>query len=145
MMGKKVGVTIVCNEDCGNSPKNLFLRNFNVAAAKMNLSFIRKSITEDVVWHLFEPAGQKIITGRENVVSEYETNLVIVPVEFVIDTIVTHGHDGAVNGRIKAKNGKMYVFSDFYEFNSAKGAKIKSITSYIIELEASVQHRQSNL
>lgn len=145
MTGKKAGVRIICNEDCGNSPKNLFLKNFNIAAAKTNRSLIKRSITEDVVWHLFEPAGEKIIAGREIVVSEYETNLVIVPVEFVIDTIATHGYDGAVNGRIKAKNGKSYVFADFYKFNSVKGAKIKSITSYIIESAASVQHRQNNL
>ncbi len=145
MTSRMTKVKFVCKEDCGNSPKKLFLRDFNIAAAKAKLSFIKRKLTEDIVWHLFEPTGQKKITGRENVIQEYKDNLVIVPVEFVIDTIVTHGYDGAVNGRIKAKNGTSYVFSDFYKFNSAKGAKIKSITSYIIELAASVQHRQSNV
>ncbi len=32
------------------------------------------------------------------------------------------------------KTGKEYAFSEFYEFSGAKGAKIKSITSYVIEI-----------
>ncbi|MEW5797550.1 MAG: nuclear transport factor 2 family protein [Bacteroidota bacterium] len=134
-MGKAAGVRIVCKEDCGSSPKKLFLRDFNIAAAKVNLPFIKKSLTEDVMWHLFEPAGQKEIFGRDNVLQEYKNNLVIVPIEFVIDTIITHGYGGAVKGQIKSKDGKLYVFGDFYEFNSAKSVKIKSMTSYIVEIK----------
>lgn len=145
MTDRKMKVKFVCKEDCGNSPKKLFLRDFNVAAAKAHLSFIKKSLTEDVVWSLFEPAGQKIITGRENVLQEYKENLVIVPTEFVIDTIVTHGYDGAVNGRIKAEDGKSYVFSDFYEFNSAKGVKIKSMTSYIFDFAVNKNNKTVNI
>jgi hypothetical protein len=143
MRGDKV--KIVCKEDCGNSPKKIFLRDFNIAAAKANLSFIKRSLTEDVVWHLFEPSGQKEIIGFENVIQEYRDILAIVPAEFVIATIITHGHNGAVNGRIKAKDGTSHVFSDFYEFNSTKGVKIKGMTSYIIKLGASLQHRKSSL
>jgi hypothetical protein len=131
-------VKIICNEDCGNSPKNLFLRDFNVAVARGDFSFVKQHITEDITWHLFEQAGQKEITGSDNVLDEFTHNLVIVPDEFIIDTIITHGHDGAVNGRIEAKDGNSYVFSDFYRFNSAKGAKVKTITSYIIKVKKSL-------
>lgn len=127
-------VKITCKEDCGNAPKKILLRDFNVAAAKGELSFIGESITEDIIWHLFEPAGQKQITGKENVLKEYKDNLVLVPVEFIIETILTHGNAGAVNGMIKAKDGKSYVFSDVYKFTShAKSVKVKEMTSYIIE------------
>jgi hypothetical protein len=61
-------------------------------------------------------------------------NFVIVPVELLIEIIITHGHDGAVNGRIEAQDGNSYVFSDFYKFNSAKGTKIKTITSHILNV-----------
>src|SRR5574341_769874 len=127
-------VKITVSADCGNSPKNLLLRDFNIAVAKGNLSFVEQNIIEDVTWHLFEPSGQKQIHGRDNVIEEYTHNLVIVPLEVVIDTVITHGDAGAVNGAIKAKGGKSYVFCDIYRFSShAKGAKIKEMTSYIIE------------
>jgi hypothetical protein len=127
-------VKVVVSEDCGNSPKNLLLRDFNVAIAKGDFSVVEHTMSEDVVWNLFEPAGQAQIRGRDNVLQEYRHNLVIVPVEFSIDTIITHGNTGAVNGTIKARDKKSYVFCDIYKFSShAKSTKIKEMTSYIIE------------
>lgn len=66
MRDKRIKVKFVCKEDCGNSPKKLFLRNFNIAAAKVNLPYIKRSLTDDVVWHLSAPAGQKNIFGFSN-------------------------------------------------------------------------------
>ncbi len=127
-------VKIAISEDCGNSLKNLFLRVFNVAMVKGHLSFVSKGIAEDIIWHLYEPSGQKKIHGRDGVLKEYTNNLVIVPKEFFIDTVISHGNTGAVNGTIKSKDGKSYVFCDVYKFSShAKGDKIKEMTSYIIE------------
>jgi hypothetical protein len=93
-------VKVICKEDCGNAPKKLFLKDFNTAVARGNLPFIEPNITEDVTWHLFEPSGQKQILGRDNVLEEYKHNLVIEPVELAIDTIITQGDRGAVNGTI---------------------------------------------
>lgn len=105
-------VKIIVSADCGNSPKNLLLRDFNIAVAKGNLSFVEQNIADT-------------------------HNLIIVPLEVVIDTVITHGDAGAVNA-IKAKGGKSYVFCDIYRFGShAKGAKIKEMTSYIIETNKS--------
>src|SRR5688572_22466224 len=97
-------VTITVHEDCGNSPKNLLLRDFNIAAAKGDLSFVAQHIADDVIWRLYEPAGQKHIQGKENVIREYKDNLVIVPVRFSIDTVISHGKTGAVNGTIVAED-----------------------------------------
>jgi hypothetical protein len=127
-------VKIVISADCGNSPKNLLLRDFNIAMAKGDFSFIKKSLVDDVTWHLYEPSGQKEIHRRDGVLKEYTNNLVIVPKEFFIDTVISHGNIGAVNGTIRSKDGKSYVFCDVYKFGShAKGARIKEMTSYIIE------------
>ena len=127
-------VKIAISADCGNSPKNLFLRDFNAAMVKEDLSFVSKSIAKDIIWHLYEPSGQKEIQRRDGVLKEYANNLVIVPKEFFIDTVISHSNKGAVNGTIKSKDGKSYVFGDVYKFSShAKGDKIKEMTSYIIE------------
>lgn len=127
---------VIVGEDCGNSPKGLFLRDFNIAVAKGNIELISQSITEDVTWHLYEPSNQTTIEGKDNVLEEYVKNLVIVPAEFTINTIITHGDRGAVSGAIKAEDGESYVFCDVYKFSShAKDVKIKEMTSYIIRLE----------
>jgi ketosteroid isomerase-like protein len=129
-------VNIVGSENCGNSPKNLLLRDFNIAVAKGDLTFVDQSLTEDAVWNLFEPAGQKRIAGRENILKEYTENLVIKPEQLVIETVITHGDTGVVNGIIKAQDGRSYVFCDVYHFSShAKEATIKTMTSYIIEVK----------
>lgn len=127
-------VKVSCKEDCGNAPKKILLRDFNFAVARGNLSRASRYLAEEVTWHLFEPAGQKQIHGRENVIAEYEGNLVIEPVEFIVDSIITHGVKGAVNGSVKAKDGRSYVFCDVYQFSShTTSARIKEMTSYIIE------------
>ncbi len=126
--------TVTFPEDCGNSPRNLLLRDFNIAAAKGDLSFVERHLAEDVTWCLFEPAGQKTIHGREKVLDELKNNLVIEPVEFAIETVITHGKHGAVNGTIKATDGKTYVFCDVYTLSGhGKSDAITKMTSYIIE------------
>jgi hypothetical protein len=45
-------VKVIVGNDCGNSPKNLFLKDFNIAVAEGNIELISQSITEDVTWHL---------------------------------------------------------------------------------------------
>ena len=111
-------VKVIVSENCGNSPKSLLLRDFNIAVAKGNLPFVERNITEDITWHLFEPARQKQIRGISNVLKEYRQNPVIVPIEFIIDNVITHGDRGAVNGTIKAKDGKLYIYCNIYKFSS---------------------------
>ncbi|MEW6722848.1 MAG: nuclear transport factor 2 family protein [Candidatus Micrarchaeota archaeon] len=128
-------VKTACEEDCGNSPKKRLLRDFNFAVAKGGLRFVKKCLAEDAVWNLFEPSGQKRLAGRDDIILEYERNLAISPAQFAIRTIITHGNTGAVEGTIKAKGGKSYVFCDIYRFSShAKDAKIREMSSYIIEI-----------
>jgi hypothetical protein len=55
--------------------------------------------------------------------------------ELNISNIMTHGSTGAANGILIFENNKSYAFCDVYIFSSAaKNAKIKEITSYVIEV-----------
>ncbi len=54
--------------------------------------------------------------------------------ELILDQILSHGKAGAANGVMKLQIGKQYAFSDFYVFQGAKGIKVKSVTSYCIEI-----------
>ncbi len=122
---------IVSSPNCGNSPKMAFLKEFNIAFAKGNVDFLIESVTDEIVWNI---VGDKIITGKENFADELETMKTEKATELILDQILSHGKEGAVNGTIKMGNGKKYAFSDFYQFNGARGSKIKSMTSYVIEI-----------
>ena len=123
---------IIVGTNCGNSPKMVFLKEFNIAFAKGNVEFITDSVTDEIIWNI---VGDKNITGKKNFADELEKMKAEEPTELILNQILSHGKEGAVNGLMKMQNGKEYAFSNFYEFNGAKGAKIKSITSYIIEIE----------
>ncbi len=72
------------------------------------------------------------IEGKEKFTEELEKMKTKKASELTLDRILTHGKEGAVSRIMKMQNGKKYAFSDFYEFSGAKGAKLKSIISYVI-------------
>ena len=48
--------------------------------------------------------------------------------------VLTHGVSGAVDGIMLLEDGSRYAYCDVYRLNSsAKDAKIKVITSYVIK------------
>ncbi len=115
--------------DCGNAPKMEFLKQFNIAFAEGNTSFLLESVIDNIVWNL---VGDRSINGKAEFSAELDSMKNVSPTELTIEKIITHGKVGAVNGIMKMPNGKNYAFSDMYEFSSAKGTKIATITSYII-------------
>ncbi len=122
---------IISSHNCGSSPKMEFLKEFNIAFAKGNVEFITESVTDEIVWDII---GDRRIEGKEKFREELEKMKSKKTTELIIDQILSHGKEGATNGIMKMQNGKKYAFSDFYKFKGAKGSKIKSITSYVIEI-----------
>lgn len=123
--------TVTVSLDCGNAPKKEFIKDINIAFAKGNLDFLTESVTDNIVWNI---VGDKRIEGKEKFAAELEKMKERKASELTLDHILTHGREGAASGIIKMQNGRKYAFSDFYEFSGAKGAKIKSITSFVIEI-----------
>lgn len=122
---------ISVSTDCGNAPKKEFLKEINIAFAKGNSDFLTESVTDKIVWDI---VGDKKIEGKEKFTEELEKMKMKKASELILDRILTHGKEGAVSGIMRTQNGKKYAFSDFYEFSGAKAAKVKSITSYVIEI-----------
>ncbi|MEH0153099.1 nuclear transport factor 2 family protein [Limibacter armeniacum] len=118
-------------ENCGNSPKQHLLKEVNIAFAAGNVEFLLAHVTEDIIWTI---VGDKTIVGKQKFhealqeMKSYKTS------EVIIDKILTHGKEGAANGIMKMESGNSYAFADFYEFSSAKGVKIKAISSYVVEI-----------
>lgn len=122
---------IVSSPNCGNSPKMEFLKEFNIAFAKGNIEYITESVADEIDWNII---GDRKIEGKEKFIKELEKMKSEKATELIIDQILSHGKEGVTNGIMKMQNGKKYAFSDFYKFKGAKGAVIKSITSYVIEI-----------
>lgn len=122
---------VTSKADCGNSPKKLFLQQFNVAFAEGDIAFLTRSISDDIVWNM---VGDKAIQGKAAFESTLQEMEAYKADALVIHHIVTHGREASINGELTFPNGERYAFCDMVEFSGAKGDKIKSLTSYVIKL-----------
>jgi hypothetical protein len=124
-------VKLVIPEDCGNAPKKIILSDFTVAFAEGNEAVILDSFDDQVRW---EMVGSTTINGKKEAAVALKEMLDGSITELTIFDIITHGDSGTVNGRMKFKDGIVCGFCDVYKFSShAKDAKIKELTSYIVE------------
>lgn len=117
--------------DCGNAPKKVVLKDLTIAMAKLDRTFLNDTIADRVSWQI---VGDRQIQGKEQVLElleQWQTNKVLA---LNIDMIITHGKTASLNGRIQLEQNKHVDFCNVYLFtNASKQAKIKEITSYIIE------------
>ncbi len=123
---------IIIGEDCGNSPKKTFLKQFNISFAENDIAFIINNVSEDISWNII---GDKHIQGKKDFEEALEQMKNYIIKELTVSSIITHGRKGAVNGLMKMEDGKNYSFCDIYEFSGAKGTCVKSMISYVIEVE----------
>jgi len=122
---------IVSSPNCGNSLKMEFIKQFNVAFAEGNIEFLSANVTDDIAWNII---GDKRIEGIKQFTAELEKMKSEEVAELVLEQILSHGKEGAANGTLKMQDGRQYAFSDFYGFQGAKGNKIKTMSSYCIEI-----------
>ena len=122
---------IIISEDCGNSPKNMFVQELTIALTKGDLKSVLDRVTDDIRWDV---VGDGVIQGRQRFAEALQEEKNDKAVELTIHHIATHGKAGAVDGRMKFKSGKTNAFCNIYEFSNAKGTAIKEIISYRIEI-----------
>ena len=125
-------IKLIVPEDCGNAPRKLILRDFNIAIITNKQDFLLDNIADNISWNII---GQSLVEGRDNFIgkiNEINHNMVT-KLEFY--NIITHGYTASANGKLTLEE-KIYDFCHVYRFTSAgKKAKIKEITSYIITRE----------
>jgi hypothetical protein len=123
---------IIIGEDCGNSPKNIFVQEITIALAKGDSRFILSNVTDDIRWNII---GNQLIEGKDRFAESLDEMKKDSVEVLTIRHIVTHGKAGALDGTLRLENGKLRAFCDVYKFSNAKGTAIKEITSYIIDIE----------
>ena len=122
---------VMVNADCGNSPKNIFVKDLAIAFARRDTNFILGSTTDDILWNRI---GQKPVQGKSDFARALEQIKNDPVEELTIHHVVTHGKAGAVNGLLRSQDGKRRAFCEVYEFSNAKGSSVREITSYVLEI-----------
>jgi hypothetical protein len=61
---------VIMGEDCGNSPKNIFIQELTVAFAKGDARFVLSKISEDIRWNI---VGEKLIERKTNVAEIFKS------------------------------------------------------------------------
>lgn len=124
-------IKIECAETCGNAPKKQLLRDMMIAYVKNEMDVCLEPLADNVVWEI---VGGMRVEGKGEVkkaLCERQGDDIR---ELSIQNIITHGNSGAINGHIRLKDERSIAFCHVYNFSGfGKKAKIKQVTSYIIE------------
>jgi hypothetical protein len=120
---------VVRSRDCGNSPKNALLEKATIALATRDAKALATLATDDVRWRVI---GADVVGGRDAIAAALGARRNDVA-KLEIYRVMSHGRVGAVNGTAMRKDGTIVEFCHVYEFGSAKGSDVQSITTYTIE------------
>jgi hypothetical protein len=123
---------IKVNPDCGNSPKKNLIKELTILFATYEINEVKQYFAEDIKWTL---VGDRPIKGRQELASALMEMSGNKASELTLHSIITHGREASVHGEMSMENGHHYGFSDFYVFTSPKASKVKSITSFVIQIK----------
>lgn len=123
---------IIASIDCGNSPRKEFLKDFTIALAKGDLGFVVEAVAEDIQWEI---VGRRICTNKEQLLRIIQQQQFWRVRELRVETVVTHGTDASVSGRVITTEGKPFAFCHVVKFKGFKGVVIKNLQTFIIEVK----------
>jgi hypothetical protein len=123
---------VICDINCGNSPRAAMLRDFNIAFATCDADAILAQFSDNIRWEMM---GSKVLEGKAAVVAALPQMTAESAEELEIKSIVTHGASAACDGTMTFADGTKIGFCDVYEFTSAAASgKIKAMRSYGVDL-----------
>lgn len=122
---------VISAGDCGNAPKKKLLRDFTISFVEGKIDDCLEWMTDEVVFH---DVGRKRMYGKKNIAAYWHLLFQANIEKLHIENIITHGNVASVNGEITKEDNNVLHFCFVYHFNGfGKKAKIKEITSYLIE------------
>ncbi|UMT80688.1 DNA-binding protein [Staphylococcus roterodami] len=114
---------------CDHAPKRQQMIDFIIATATLDIKLLRSLVTTQFIWSVpdhFDIHGPQILIQE---LSEHQGNIESIDIQ----SIITHGHLGALHGTQTFKNGEQTHFANFFEFeNHKRDAKVSKVTSYIV-------------
>ena len=123
---------ISVDADCGNAPKMRLLRDVTVAYAEQNKNFLLSCMADNIEWTRIG-ALRVVVTGIRQYAGALNSEWVIPVQSLRVNSILTHGAQGAVAGSAQLEGNTTVHFCDFYRFTGhSQSAKIASIISHRI-------------
>jgi hypothetical protein len=105
-----------------------------VGLANDDTALVLDCLTDDVYW---EQVGQGSADHKTDVKTFLNEMLSSSVKEMTLTTLITHGDAGSVNSTMTLVDDKRYGFCHIFTFTShGKNAKLKQITSYVIQENA---------
>lgn len=120
-----------------------FLRDFNSAWLKEDISDVLGGVTEDI---RFRMAGEKGVEGKADFAKMLkEMSGSGQGFDLKVDRVIINGDQAALTGQIVCRpsgNAKTttYAFCDVYVLQPGKQPKVRDLTAYIMEVKATGDH-----
>ena len=102
-------LNLTLSSNCGNAPKQVFLKDFNVAFAEGNVDFIVDHVSEDIEWTVI---GDSTIEGKTEFEAALRRMAHVKAESLTINGIITHGKEAALHGEMTLNTGDTYIFCD---------------------------------
>ncbi|MGB3633319.1 MAG: nuclear transport factor 2 family protein [Rubrobacteraceae bacterium] len=124
-------VDVVVEEDCGNAPKKVLIKDWLVSLATGEIDAVTSQLTEDAQWDVAGSRAAEGMKGVSTIVAELGT----LPVAtLVIGNILSHGKRVAADGSLRLRDGREVRFAYFFTFSGhGRTAKISEISTYAID------------
>jgi ketosteroid isomerase-like protein len=126
------GTEIVIGEIGAGSPRQAWLRDFNLAFIAGDVEKTLEFVAEDIVWEL---VGEGRIEGREGMRAWLRSMAGKRARRVELKHFITHGRVASVNGSYEMESGSKFEFCDVYEFADTKNdSPIRHYTSYVVRV-----------
>lgn len=123
-------VQVTAAPDRGNAPQKQVLRDFAVALADRDTEALLSAVADDIEWDI---VGRHTVRGKVDFAAAVMAVVDRQAETLRLDSILTHGDEGAVSSRMGFPGGGESRRCDVHNFTGhSKTAKIKRITSYWI-------------
>ncbi|GGD24881.1 hypothetical protein GCM10010915_01000 [Microbacterium faecale] len=112
-------------ENCGNSPKNLLLADWERALAYAEWDDVAAVLDDEMVLEVAVAGGFETLSGRDAVVERLRSVRGDLT-RAVVDSAISHGKEGAAWGSWTI-SGAEVPFAHAFRFTSAAGKRLASI------------------
>lgn len=126
-----VMVNIIIDKTSDDAPTSKYVKDFNIAFAKAEVQNVLDMLTEDIIWEFVGDRTHRGKAAAQAVIADMD----LIPAKKLkLDNVIAQDNRCVANGVIEYQRSKV-GFCDVYTFSGRAGnLKIKTITSYGIDL-----------
>ncbi|WP_033541274.1 nuclear transport factor 2 family protein [Planococcus sp. CAU13] len=125
--------------------KKEFFRKFTSAFFKGDQDFISEHVTDDVLWSI---VGTEPVKGKQGLLDAAFGVADFSNMEYEIESVICNEGEAAVKGVSRRKdvegNPRNFCFCDVYTLDRGNPQKVKSIITFMIELQQEKQKQANN-